>query len=176
MNIKEPLKKSGRVWFKVLAYPYVRSATDISQSLKGIRQSWEQAEEIKRQKQADGQAVREFLGDKSAKEKFEEIYRINRWTDAELKEQAIAARRTRLGSLFMIAALLPLLIWTMSAAPLWVRMITALVCMVVFAAFAAQAARFAWWEAQIEERSCFPMREFLSRDDLISRVFRWRKG
>ena len=45
--------------------------------------------------------------------------------------------------------------------------------MLVFLAFTlVVAARYAWWEAQIEERSIFPFKDFLARATLFATIFR----
>lgn len=174
MKVVQPVKKAGRSWVKMLAYPYTRSASDISGSMKGIAAAWDESVEVRRQKAEDAKAVNEYLGDKSAKEKFAEIFAANNWTESELSNQAVAARRTRLGSLFMIPVLVVPCFWLMMTSPIWLSIILGVVIMVLTAAFGAQATRFAWWEAQIEERACFSMREFLGRQDLIPRILRLR--
>jgi len=67
---------------------------------------------------------------------------------------------------------LPILLWIVATSGVWVSVVVGIVVIVLCAAFCAQAMRFAWWEAQIDERSCFPMREFLSRRDIFKRVVR----
>lgn len=165
-------KKTGRSWLKILVYPATRPAADISKSVSGIKGAWKQAEEIKRKRIEDAKAVTQYLAGKTPHEKFEEIYQANRWTEPELACQARAARNTRLGSLALVVVLFPVLIWLVATSSLWVSMLAGVCSMALFAACVAQAIRFAWWEAQIEERSCFPMREFLSRKDIFRRVIR----
>lgn len=166
------MKKVGRSWLKMVVYPVARPAGEIADSMKGIKEAWARAEEIKRQKEEDAKAVTDYLKGKSPSEKFEEIYVTNQWTAPELRQQARAARNARLACLGLVAFLLPVLVWVVATSALWVSMLSGLVMIMVFAAAGIQAARFAWWEAQIAERSCFPMREFFSRPDLIARVFR----
>lgn len=166
------VKKAGRSWLKMISFPVARPASEISQSMQGIKRSWDEAEAVKQRKVEDAKAVSAFLEGKSPQEKFQQIYTTNRWTEPELKAQLRAARNTRLGSLGMVAVLFPVLVWVVASSALWVSMLSGVMAIFIFAAFVTQAARFAWWEAQIEERACFPMREFLSRQDVFKRVIR----
>jgi hypothetical protein len=166
------IKNTSRSWLKMLVFPASRPAADISKSLQGIKRSWDAADAVKSQKLEDVKAVSAYLEGKSPQEKFQHIYEVNGWTEPQIQEQIRAARNTRLGSLGMVLVFFPLLVWLVASSALWVSILSGLVAVFVFAAFVAQALRFAWWEAQIEERACFSLRGFLARRDVFKRLVR----
>lgn len=156
---------------KALVYPVRRPMQDISKSAAGIKESVAQAKELQKKRVADTKAAAAYLKGKSPQEKFEEIFELNGWTEEQLVQQRKAARNTRLGMVGLVVVGMIVLLVVMSGIPFWALAIIGPVSVIALAGCAAMAARFAWWEAQIEQRSIFPLAEFMSRKDFFRRVF-----
>ena len=156
---------------KALTYPVRRPMQDLSKSAAGIKDSVAQARELQKRRVSDAKAAASYLKGKTPREKFDEIFHLNGWTEAELVQQRKAARNTRLGMLGLVLVGLPSLLFVMLGLSFWVLAFVGPIAVILLAGCVALAARFAWWEAQIEERSIFPLIDFLARKDLFRRVF-----
>ena len=156
---------------KALVYPVRRPMQDISKSAAGIKESIAQAKELQKKRVSDAKAATAYLKGKSPQEKFEEIFELNGWTEEQLVQQRKAARNTRLGMVGLVVVGMIVLLVVMSGIPFWALAVIGPVSVIALAGCAAMAARFAWWEAQIEQRAIFPLAEFMSRKDFFRRVF-----
>lgn len=153
-----------------LAFPFTRAYRDIAGSAKGMRQSYLDMLDARQRKHEDYEAAKEALGSMSESEKFAKIYELNGWDEVQLLEQAKAAGRTRVVLLCAAAAGLVIVVGLLWIVKWWVMMILGPVAVVYFAACAALAVKFAWYEYQIETRRIMPIGAFLARPDLFARV------
>ena len=159
-------------FIKLLTYPVTRPMRDIRKSADEIKGAVEEARSVRARREEDARLAREALKGKSAQEKFREIAQINGWTDWELQEQRQAARNTRLVMLAVFALGLLGLCILMFSAPYYMLVLIGAMMLVFLAFTLVVAARYAWWEAQIEERSIFPFKDFLARATLFATIFR----
>lgn len=154
-----------------VAYPLTRAYRDVSSSFKSVGRSYQEMRDERREKHEAYEAARELLGGMSEQQKFQEIYELNGWDEEQLQEQMKAARRTRLALLCTAAAGMSVVIGLTWFVKWWVMMLLGPVGVIYLAACAALSVKYAWFEYQLEVRSITPIKAFLSRPDLFSRVF-----
>lgn len=155
---------------KLLIYPISRPIADIRKSGRGIKASFDLANERRRKRAEDAMAASQYLAGKTPNEKFEEVFALNGWTDEALAEQFKAARNTRRGMLALVALTIPLMLFLLIKASFLVLAVLGTMLVILMAGCVAVAARFAWWEWQISERAIYPLAVFLARQDLFKRV------
>jgi len=162
--------KPARSFFKMLAYPVTRPLGDITGSMRGIKKTADEARRRLAEKRSDADAAQSYLKAFTPAERFEEVYRLNAWTQPEMESQKKAARRTRLGSVAVAMLAMFLLLWVVMTANFFLAILTFVGLVAFTAACIAQAIRFAWWEDQLSRRVIYPLGEFIARPDLFNRA------
>lgn len=158
-------------WGRMLVYPLLRPAQDISQSVRSVREAARTAREERQQRREAAGEVSKVLEGHTPQEKFEQAFAAWGWTEDALAAQMVAARRTRLAALATGLAGFLGVLGLMLFLHGWILMMLAAVAIVMPVGGVLQGLRFAWWEYAIETRSLTPMRAFLSRPDLLERLF-----
>lgn len=163
--------RSGLAGFgRLLAYPLSRPAKDIRQSAENVRTAARLAKEGRQRRVAHAKEVAGLLADQTPADKFQQTYDAWGWTEDALAKQLVAARRARIATLgtgvFGFFGVLVLML-TLKG---WVLVVVAAMAMAVPVGGLLYALRFAWYEYQIQTRTLIPLREFLSREDLIARL------
>ncbi|HWS25827.1 MAG TPA: hypothetical protein VN259_04555 [Xanthomonadales bacterium] len=153
-----------------LAYPFTRAYHDVSGSVRNIGQSYRDMQQARRDRHEQYERARAELGDLDERQKFARLYEMNGWDEAALREQASAARRTRLLLLCAAGVGMVIVIALLWVVRWWVMMILGPLGVVYLASCAALAVKFAWFEHQIETRRIMPIKVFLARPDLFARV------
>ncbi len=152
-------------------YPLRRAFGSMGQAGERIRQTFVALGHRMPARDSQGKA-----GDVGAiaddKDRFEEIYKANGWTERDLGEQVIACKRTRLTCVFLAAVSLAIAFTALFLAPIWTLIFILPIGGSTAILALAQAFKFALFETQIELRSLIDARTFYARDDLFARMFR----
>ncbi|MEJ8837706.1 hypothetical protein [Ramlibacter sp. AN1133] len=157
-------------WLKVLAYPVLRPTRDIRRSAESLREQAKANRQGRKQREAAAKEVTELLAEMSPAEKFEQTVEAWGWTEEALESQQVAARRTRIAALLTGGLGFLGLLGLMLVLQGWVVLVLAAVAIVLATGGVLQAVRFAWWEFQLQSRTLVPLRAFVSRPDLLSRL------
>lgn len=103
-------------------------------------------------------------------ERFEAIYEINKWNEAEILEQMSACQRTKLASLSLsVVAFLGSFV-ALFFAPLWMLLFVLPVggCAVILGL--VQAFKFSLYQTQLSMRCLISARQFYARNDFFVRL------
>lgn len=106
-----------------------------------------------------------------ARERFEVMYRLHGWTESELREQLRAVRYTKITALSLTGVAFVCSIGAILMVPGWIIVFVLPIGSSVTVLCAAQAFRYALWEAQIQERSFIDFKTFLAMPDFWRRLF-----
>lgn len=154
----------------VLAYPYTRTVRDIRSATTGVTTAFRQTRDLRERQRRRAEIEQGLLTGNSPQERFEELYVRNGWDPDQLAAQKIAARRSRIALLVLAGSGFLSLLGMMFFVPWIIVALLGPIAIVLLAGCTALAARFAWWEYQIDSRSLVTMRAFLGRADLFVRV------
>jgi hypothetical protein len=171
---------SGRVrsafggWLRMLAYPLSRPLADLRGTAQKMREAARSVRQHRELNQEANKAVDGLLKPFNPQQRFEEMAAALNWTEPELRSQAVAARRARVGSVAAGVSSFGLIGWAMLLSGGWILLVLASVAVVLVVGTMLQAMRHAWWEFQLEQRALIPFRTFVCRDDLLRRLVGWR--
>ena len=173
--MNKPVRSAVGGWMRMLAYPVSRPIQDIRASAQKVREA-AQAVRAERELNVEAnKAIEGMLKDIAPSRRFEEMAAALNWTEPQLRDQAVAARRARIGGLLAGAFAFGLVGWTMFLTSVWwVRLALGSVAVVMVVGTLLQAVRHAWWELQLEQRALTSFRLFLCREDMLRRVVRLR--
>jgi hypothetical protein len=175
---KSPVLKSGGfisrtgIWTgKQVLGPYIHAGKTLSGSMSRISSSFKELfRRFRRPGTIDHDAYL-WSQARDAKAAFEELYASNKWTEKGLINQRKAIRRTKFAMILMVWILFCLTlssVFYIGSVFLFFA-IPAGVCMIFIAGI--RAFQFALFEAQLDDRTLFTFNQFISREDLFSRIF-----
>jgi len=165
------ISRTGKWTGKQMLGPYIHAGKTLSGSLSRISLSFKEL--FARFRRPGTINHDDYLWSQARDEKaaFEELYVSNKWTAAGLVTQRKAIRRTKFAMIIMLWILFCL---TLSSVfyignVFLFFAIPAGLCMIFIAGI--RAFQFALFEAQLDERALFTFKQFISREDLFSRIF-----
>lgn len=151
-------------------YSFKRTYEDVSRSTKGITDSFKETRDILEKRSAAAEKAGRAATAAPPQERFKLAVEAGNWTEQELETQAHGARRARLifiGSAYVFA---PFTLACTLYAPWWLALMMVPSATFFFILMSILAAKHAWWEWQIEERSFESFKTFASRKDFFKRV------
>lgn len=104
------------------------------------------------------------------RERFIAMYKLHGWTEHELREQQRAVRNTKITALALTAVAFVGAMGAIWMAPGWMLLFVLPVGGSVTILCAAQAFRYALWEAQLEERAFIDAKTFLAMPNFWQRL------
>jgi hypothetical protein len=163
-------------WGRMLAYPLLRPAQDIQRSVRSMREAARTAQVERAQRREAAAEVTSLLSQQQTpQQKFEQGVIAWGWSEQELVTQGLYARRTRIASLATGLVAFGVTLGVMQLVGGFLLLVLAAVAVAMPLGAVLQGLRFAWWEYAIETRSLIPMRAFVARADLLSRLFSLRR-
>ncbi len=105
-----------------------------------------------------------------ARERFGAMYKLHGWTEQELREQMRAVRNTKVTALALMSVSFVGSIGSILMAPAWMLLLVLPLGGSVTILCAAQAFRYALWEAQLQERSFIDAKTFVRMPDFWRRL------
>lgn len=142
-------------------YQIKRPLREIGESSGNIRRDWNEIKRIKEERKQQAKAAHEALSGLSASEKFETVFKINRWTDEALKKQIKAVHRTRVGLLTMAALVTLVFFYILMVAPLWTLLVFFPIALLSPGILIGISLRYAWHEWQLVNRKTIPFSVFV---------------
>ncbi len=172
------MKKGAKAWAKWMFYPLVKTAEDVATSVHNTRENLALVKEKREEKVQTAKAVNEYLAGMTAKEKFDHIAEVNKWTAMELANQLVAVRRSRI-ALLAFAVFGSVLILGASFAARFDSFIPNLLLVLasvtsiamLMAACSAMALRFSWHEYSLTNRVILPFADYLKKGGIFKRLF-----
>jgi hypothetical protein len=158
---------------KLLVYPYTRVIRDVGGSIGRTAKAYKEAQALRARRAEESSQQEGQQQELTPQQKFAELAEEREWTEAELKTQHLAARRSRWASLIVGVLFFAGFLTGMWHLPFLVVAILAPLLLILVAASLVNASRMAWYEYQLETRSLVSLQVFLSRTDLFRRVFAW---
>lgn len=146
----------------------VRSFRKARQSIADAKQSVVEALTA-RNPSADTSSI-DIPADADAKKRFEAMAKLYGWTDAELREQLRAVRATKVTALALTGVAFIGSLGAMVMVPLWMLFFVLPLGGSVTILCAAQAFRYALWEAQLVERAFIDAKTFVRMPDFWRRL------
>lgn len=172
---------------KLLAYPVVRPLSQARESFGRVRGNLKQLQAAREQRaqaleeqirlaQEDGfEYSAEQLRDPrliaNPRERFRAVARFRGWTEAELDEQVLVYRRTKLVCLLVTAGVLGVSFASLFVVPIWALLLVGPVTFTCAAAGFAFALRAALFQSQFELRCLHGVSDYMARPDLLSHLF-----
>jgi hypothetical protein len=156
-------------WGKILVRPYTQTFSDVKGSMGRIREMGQEYKKARQDRRDQQKLLSEIAN--TDKDRFEFLVSQNEWSEQELINQALAAKRTRRAVLYLTGFLILALFAILLFASLWASYFFGLVLIGLSASTAGAAIKYAWFESQLQERSLHSMRSFLSREDFFTRIF-----
>lgn len=157
---------------KMLAYPYLRVVKDLRDSAGKTRRAYLDAKALRARKRQQAEVAAQLLSGKTPQQKFEELVQAHDWTEDQLAEQMVAVRRTRMATLVSAVLIFVMFLVSLASLPFWVMILAGPLLICLTAAAAVAAMRYAWYEYELETRSCVSLKQFLGREDIFARAVR----
>lgn len=151
--------------------PYVplkRYAASIGQSFASMGETFRAYGKVLRRR---WDRVSEGLPAADAAARFEQLYEENGWDERTLAGRAGSLRVTRFIFLMLGGLCLPLVLLIFLKMPFWISSFLGPMCMAFAVVLFGMAARYGWWEYQIETRQMTGFKAFVGRDDFWRRLF-----
>lgn len=157
-------------WWSLVSMPYRRAATDLRRSWNEVGNAFDEIGRRREEKRRELEVIDGYLQEASPAERFAQYYEVNGWTEPELANQQVAARRTRRALVLVGAVGFACIATSLVFLPILIVIVAGPVAVVFLAACFVQALRCAWYEFQLQGRVCIPLKQFLGRPDLFRRV------
>jgi hypothetical protein len=155
------------VLLRVVLMPVIRPLVQFRTSAQSIKAGIARARAAALAKQGHGEAS-EGLSEQS---RFEALYTLNGWDMRGLREQHVAASKTKMAASYLALLLLLAVPAALMVLPGFTCLIVSAICLSASMLAFLQAVRFGLMQMQIEQRALSALRSVLGRSDLLRFLF-----
>lgn len=165
------IKRSGITVGKQLIGPYLHATKTVSGSASRISISLQELYQRFRRPGTINKDDYAWSGAQTEQSAFQELFVANGWTEAELVTQRRAVRRTKYAMIAMAWIMFCVTVATTLFLSYQFLLFAIPAGLSMFIISGLRAFQYALFQTQLEERALFTFKQFLSRDDLFSRIF-----
>lgn len=172
---------------RLVAYPALRPIEELKEASAKLKEDVDQARQARAKRAQDlrdraeeyaKQPHAELTAEQMLKpslipdprRRFEVVFEINKWTEDELNEQIVAARRAKTFAKYTAVAMFLFSLLTFWYSPVWTLVFLVPSCTVGEVVCVTQMFRFGLYQWQLEERCLYGPADYFSKPDFFQHV------